>query len=84
MSWIGLKRRVIDKKGAGVHVIFFNPCDLIGMFFGSICDKEVVETHDKRKDYFKDYVVNVPGDNMERTLGMGTQCVNNRSQSTGS
>ena len=35
-------------------------------------------------DYFKDFVVNMPGDYVERTLGMGTQHVNDRSQSNGS
>ena len=59
--------------------INFNPFNLIDIFFGTICDKEVAETHDKIMDYFKEFVVNMPSNNMERTLGMGNQCVNDRS-----
>ena len=40
MPWIGVKRNRTDKKGTSVHVKRnFNPCALIGVLFGSICDK---------------------------------------------
>ena len=90
MPWIGIKRSGVDKKGTGISAKRnFNPCDLIGILFGSICDKEAVEGHNKSIDYFKEFVVNMLGDNMENdlgmesTLGMGIQCVNDRSQSNG-
>ena len=76
MPWIGIKRSGIDKKGSDVHAKRnFNPCDSISMFFGSICDKEVAEKHNESIDYFKEFFINVPGDNMERTLGMAMQHV---------
>ena len=64
--------------------INFNLCDLIGMFSVTICDKKVTETHDKSIDYFKEFIVNILGDNMESALDMGMRCVNDRSQSNGS
>ena len=34
--------------------------------------------------YFKDFVVNIPSDNMGNTLGIGKQYINDRCQSNGS
>ena len=48
MPWIGAKRRRIDEKGDGMHEKRnVNTFYLIGVFFGSVCDKEVAETHEK-------------------------------------
>ena len=54
----------------------FCPGDLIFMFLGSKCDKEISEIHNKSIKAFNEFVVNSPGEDMERNLGISVQHVN--------
>ena len=47
------------------------PGDSIGAFLGSHCDKEIAESHVKSAKVFNGFVVNSPGEDMKRALGMG-------------
>ena len=85
MLWIGIKRKGIDKKGSSSCAKRnFNPCDSIGTLFGAIFDREVTETHDEGMGFFKEFVFNMPGDNMGSTSDVGMQYVNDIYQINGS
>ena len=72
MHWVSTRPSVIDTNRAGAFAEnYFKAKDLIGLHIGWKCDKHIADNHTKSMKFFTYHVINFPGDDMERTLGLG-------------
>ena len=83
MPWISIRKSSIDPNGVSTFSErHFKKHDLIGVLLASKCDKHMEESHNKSVKDFNQHFVNCPGDKIERNIGLGMQCMNDRNFSS--